>query len=85
MYNSKFRKIFIAVGTFALLSAAALWSFNTLSELIGGPQAQYRHVIAAIAVLLVLKWGLRPNRDGHGTTRFNHQQFHVTGGNTHEH
>ncbi len=42
MYNSTFRKIIIAAGAFTLFSIAALWSFNALSELFGGPQAQYQ-------------------------------------------
>ena len=56
MHNSRFRKSFIAAGVFVLFSVAAYWSFNELSALFGGPQAQYKHAIAAIVMLLVLKW-----------------------------
>jgi membrane protein implicated in regulation of membrane protease activity len=73
MYKSTFSKIIIAAGAFTLLSVAALWSFNALSELFGGPQAQYQHVIAAIVLLLVLKWGLTRHRGGDAKTRINHR------------
>lgn len=58
MHSSKFRPIFIAIIAFALLSVVALWSFNTLSELFSWPQAQYKHAIAAIALLFIAKWAL---------------------------
>jgi len=74
MYKSTFSKIIIATGAFTLFSVAALWSFNVLSELFGGPQAQYQHVIAAIALLLVLKWGLTQHRGGNIRTGINHQR-----------
>ena len=73
MHNSAFRKIVIASGAFALLLVAALWSFNALSELFGGPQAQYRHAIAAVVLLLVLKWSLAPYRGGNIKARINHR------------
>lgn len=73
MYNSTFRKIIIAAGAFTLFSVAALWSFNALSELFGGPQAQYQHVIAAIALLVVLKWGLTRHRGGDVKTSINYR------------
>ena len=34
-----------AAGMFVLITIAGLWAWNTLSELFGGPQAQYRHVL----------------------------------------
>ncbi len=71
MYNSTFRKIIIAAAALALLSIATLWSFNALSELFGGPQAQYQHAIAAITLLLVLEWGLTLHRGGGAKTRIN--------------
>jgi hypothetical protein len=73
MYKSTFSKIIIAAGAFALFSVAALWSFNALSELFGGPQAQYQHVIAAIVLLLVFKWSLTRHRGGGVKTRINRQ------------
>jgi uncharacterized membrane protein YgdD (TMEM256/DUF423 family) len=73
MYNSIFTKIIIAAGAFAILSVAALWSFNALSELFGGPQAQYQHAIAAIALLLVLRWSLTTHRRADIRTRISHR------------
>jgi hypothetical protein len=81
MYNSTFGKIIIAAGAFTLFSVGALWSFNALSELFGGPQAQYQHAIAAIVLLLVLKWGLTRHRGGDVKTRINHRNYHSSEGN----
>jgi hypothetical protein len=81
MYNSIFRKIILAAGAFTLFSVAALWSFNALSELFGGPQAQYQHAIAAIVFLLVLKFGLTRHRGGDVRTRINRQRFRRSEGN----
>ena len=36
---------------FLAISALGLWAFNTLTELAGGPTAQYRHAVAALALL----------------------------------
>jgi len=81
MYNSIFRKIILAAGAFTLFLVAALWSFNALSELFGGPQAQYQHAIAAIVFLLVLKFGLTRHRGRYVRTRINHQRFRRSEGN----
>jgi hypothetical protein len=58
MCNPGYKHYFYAVGLFLLASVAALWSWNTLSELFNLPQAQYRHILAAFFLLLILKWGL---------------------------
>ena len=84
MYNSKFRKIIIAAGALTLLSVAALWSFNALSELFGGPQAQYQHAIAAITLLLVLKWGLTLHRGGGVKIRLNNRHCRGSQGSAYE-
>ncbi len=81
MYHSILRKIILATGAFTLFSVAALWSFNALSELFGGPQAQYQHAIAAITLLLVLKWGLTRHRGGNIRTGINHQRSCRSEGN----
>jgi uncharacterized membrane protein len=49
-----------AIGLFLLASIAGLWSWNTLSELFSLPLAQYKHVLAAFFLLLILKWALSP-------------------------
>ena len=57
-----------AAGMFVLITIAGLWAWNTLSELFGGPQAQYRHVLAAFFMLLILQWGLGGCRFRSGNT-----------------
>jgi len=37
------------------LSIITLWSFNTLSALVDGPQAQIRHALAAVSLLVVAR------------------------------
>jgi hypothetical protein len=64
-----------AVALFILATIAGLWSWNTLSELFNLPAAQYQHVLAAVLLLLLLKWGRCANR--HATCR-------VSGGGNHE-
>jgi hypothetical protein len=62
MHKSRFRQLFIGIAAFAVISIAGLWSFNTLAEVLAWPQAQYKHAIAAIVLLLVLRWGLTRQR-----------------------
>ncbi len=62
MRESKYRHYFIVAMLFALLSVAALWSFNTIAEFLGAPAAQYKHAIAAIALLFVVKLSLFSTR-----------------------
>ena len=81
MYHSIFGRIILAAGAFTLFSVAALWSFNALSELFGGPQAQYQHAIAATVFLLVLKSGLTRHGGRDVRTRINHQRFRCSEGN----
>ena len=71
MHNSIFRQIFISMGVFALFSVVSLWPFNVLSELFNWPQAQYKHAIAVIALLLILKWCLT-SRGAYLKTRIRH-------------
>lgn len=58
MQNFNHKHFLYAVGLFLLASVVALWSWNTLSELFHLPQAQYRHAIAALFLILILRWGL---------------------------
>ena len=41
------------------IALASLWSWNTLAELVGAPQAQFRHVVAALILLATLRIGVR--------------------------
>ena len=56
MHQFTFRQVFIATGSLALFSIVIFWSFNELSELFGGPEAQFKHAIAALGILLTIKW-----------------------------
>jgi len=56
------RRGFLAVAVFLLASVAGLWSWNTLAELTAWPQAEYRHALAALALLYVLRRILFPAR-----------------------
>ena len=61
-HTGKIRQTVIAVGAFLLLTVVGLWSWNTLSELFNLPHAQYRHAVAATALLLITGWMLRGSR-----------------------
>ena len=65
MHQYTFRRVFIAAGSLALFSIIVFWSFTTLSELFGGPDVQFKHAIAAIGFLLVIKWTLTRFPGGH--------------------
>jgi len=65
MHHYTFRKFFIALGALTLFSVVVIWSFNELSELFGGPQAQFKHAIAATGILLSIKWIVTRSGDGH--------------------
>jgi len=84
MHHHTFRQIFIAVGALALFSILVLWSFNTLSDLFGGPQAQYKHALAAIGLLLVANWTLPGLRAGSGRNRVSQRRRRSTMDNAHE-
>ncbi len=56
MKRINFRHLFIASAIFILVSVLGLWSWTTLSSLFEGPQAQYRHVLAAAIALLIFRW-----------------------------
>lgn len=47
-----------------LVPIAGLWSWNTLAELFNAPQAQFKHVIAALVLLLSLRWAVLSGRHG---------------------
>jgi predicted Co/Zn/Cd cation transporter (cation efflux family) len=51
-----FKSAVIIFSTILLALVAMLWSWNTLSELFGGPHVQFKHAIAAISIILLAKW-----------------------------
>ena len=75
MHQYTFRQIFIATGALALFSVILFWSFNELSEMFGGPQAQFKHAIAAIGFLLVIKWTVTRFRGGHERSSIKHRHL----------
>lgn len=85
MHHNTFRKIVFAVGALAFVSLAVLWSFNTLSELFGGPEAQYKHAISAFGMLLLLKWTLTRLGRGHLQNQIGRERHRLVRGNPHEH
>ena len=85
MSQSTFRKLFIASGALALFSVIVFWSFNELSELFGGPQAQFKHAIAAIGILLVIKWIVTRFGGGHEWSSNKHRRLRSSGDNAHDH
>ena len=46
-----------------VILVAGLWSWNTLAELFGAPEAQLRHAVAALALLAALRLVI-PRRHG---------------------
>jgi hypothetical protein len=85
MYQYTFRQIFIAAGALALLSVIIFWSFNELSELFGGPQAQFKHAIAAIGFLLVIKWTVTRFRGGHERSSIRHRHLRNSRDSVYDH
>ena len=62
MRNAMHKRYLYAVGLFFLASIVALGSWNTFSDLFNGPQVQYKHVLAGLALLLILRWCFLPGR-----------------------
>ena len=54
-----------AIVAFLLASVMLLWSWNTVSLLLDGPVAQYKHAVAALTFAYVAAWVLRGGI-GHG-------------------
>lgn len=59
MRHDIYRKTFVVAMALALISLIFLWSFNVLSEAFGGPLLQFKHAVAAVGLLLVIKWARR--------------------------
>jgi hypothetical protein len=61
MRNVNYKYLLYTVCLFLLTSVARLWSWNTIAELFNWPQTQYKHAIAALVLLLILKWSFYPD------------------------
>jgi len=84
MVGYTFRNVVIASGVLVLFSVFVLWSFNELSDLFGGPQAQFKHAISAIGILLVSKWIVTRSGDGHARTSNKHQRLRSSRNDVHD-
>lgn len=69
MRHINYRHALLVVGVFLLSSVITLWSWNTLSELLSLPPAQYRHALAALLLLLIARWALLPGYRGAGSEK----------------
>ena len=58
------RKFLLAGGLLLLASVAGLWAWNTLADLFTLPPAQFRHALAVVLLLSMLKlcWGRKARR-----------------------
>lgn len=57
--SKNFPHLVYAMLAFFLASVLLLWSWNTLSMLLDGPVAQYKHALAALAFAYILGRVLR--------------------------
>jgi len=70
MKRNKHTYVLSRVVLLALVLLAGLWSWNTLAELFNAPHAQFRHMVAALVLLLSLRWVVLPGRHANkGRTR----------------
>jgi len=70
MKRNKHTYVLSRVVLLALVLLAGLWSWNTLAELFNAPHAQFRHMVAALVLLLSLRWVvLRGRHANKGRTR----------------
>lgn len=56
-----------------LLMMASLWSWNILADLFDVPQAQFKHIVAAMILLAGSRWILNPLRGKRSPTRHVHE------------
>ena len=62
MHPINIRHLLVALAAVAIIATIGLWSWNTLAELFGAPEAQFRHVAAALVLLALLRHSLQPRR-----------------------
>ncbi|SFK27604.1 hypothetical protein SAMN05216302_100359 [Nitrosomonas aestuarii] len=58
MINNRLKHFLFVTCLFSVTSIAALWSWNTLSELFDWSSAQYKHVLAIFILFMIVKWSL---------------------------
>lgn len=60
--QARWKHATLVVVGFLLVTVFGLWAWNTLSALYNGPVAQYKHVVAALILLAILRWPLGVRR-----------------------
>jgi hypothetical protein len=53
------RHLLAAVLAFAATTVIGLWSWNTLAELFGAPEAQFRHAVAVLLLITTVRLATR--------------------------
>jgi predicted benzoate:H+ symporter BenE len=62
MNHFDIKHLLLAGITLTAIAVMGLWSWNTLAELFGAPEAQLRHAVAALALLATLRLALSQRR-----------------------
>jgi hypothetical protein len=63
MKRTKGRHYFFAAIAALIVSATAMWSWNTVAELFGAPTAEFKHIVAMGLILAIARWTLSPARN----------------------
>ena len=84
MQRTKLTRLLVGVGLVAVSLIAILWSSNVLTELFGGPQLQFKHVLAAITLLWAGTWCLRQSRFASARHRIHQDDGRAGTGADHE-
>ena len=56
MTHDKVKHIMLAIVAFLLFSSLSLWAWNTLADLFTWPNAQYKHIVAAMTLTILFRW-----------------------------
>lgn len=52
------KHLLLAGITLAAIAVVGLWSWNTLAQLFGAPEAQLRHAVAVLALLAAVRFAV---------------------------
>ena len=63
MRHATLKPVLFVTALIIVATIAALWSWNTLAALFGGPEAEIRHVVAATTLILIAKLALLSRHD----------------------
>ena len=65
MTHHRIRHLLVAAAWLVVAAVTALWSWNTIAELFGVPEAGIRHVVAAFALILLAKFTFQSGHRHH--------------------